>query len=214
MANYQPPYSCLHLLGTVAGVFASGRVAQLNQAFNGATFVGTFPGGQLFFESNLKLDADGSIYYEQDKTVDKQGRIHQLGQAGTSLPAGHGKGVDASAIPYIVLPKNSFGHWGIQLGDLAMVLYNGRMSPAIFADHGPESELGEGSIELHRRLGNETIHNGKLKINQDIRGRVLTFVFPHSGNHKAQPMNAIEAVARRCWYDMTIRAGGTYLRPA
>jgi len=198
MANYEPPYSCLHLLGAVAAMLASGRVVQLNQAFKGATYVGTLPEGQLFFESNLELDDDGSIYHKQDKT----------GQAGTSLSAGHGKSVDANAIPYVVLPRNSFGHWGIRLGDIAMVLHNGRMSPAIFADHGPEGKLGEGSIELHRRLGHETIHNGKL-INHGITGRVLTFVFPHSGNGRSQPVNAIEAVARRCWYDLKIRAGRT-----
>jgi len=146
----------------------------------------------------LELDDDGSIYHKQDKT----------GQAGTSLPAGHGKGVDANAIPYIVLPRHSFGHWGIRLGNMAMVFYNGWMSPAIFADHGPEDKLGEGSIELHRRLGHETIHNGKL-INRGIAGRVLTFVFPHSGNYKAQPVRAIEAIATRCWHDMTSMAGGT-----
>jgi hypothetical protein len=199
MANYQPPHSCLNLLGAVAGMFNDGRVAQLNQAFKGATFVGTFPGGQLFFESNLELDDDGSIYHEQDKT----------GQAGTSLSASHGKGIDANAVPYIVLPSNSFGHWGIQLGNMAMVFYNGRVSPAIFADHGPEGQLGEGSIELHRRLGHETIQNGKL-VNKGITGGgVLTFVFPHSGYHKARPVTAIEAIAQLCWHNLTIGASGT-----
>lgn len=175
-------------------MFADGRVAQLNQAFKGATFIGTFPGGQLFFDSNLELDDDGSSYHNQDKR----------GQVVTSLSASDGKGIDANTIPYIVLPRNSFGHWGIRLGNMAMVFYNGWMSPAIFADHGPEGKLGEGSIELHRRLGHETIQNGKL-VNRGIAGRVLTFVFPHSGNHHAQPVEAIEAIARRCWYQLRQR---------
>lgn len=191
MSNYQPPYSCLHLLGPVAAMFAAGRVNELHQRFHGAHFIGTCPGGELFFESNLELDTDGSTFHKQDKT----------GQSGTALSGPGGKGVDANAVPFIVLPLRSFGHWGINLGDMAMVIHNGRMSAAIFADRGPEDKLGEGSIELHRRLGYERIHQGILS-NRGITGRVLTFVFPRSGTHKTQPVQAIEAVSKQRWRQM------------
>ncbi len=61
------------------------------------------------------------------------------------------KYVDASAIPYIVLPKNDPS--GAHKGDFATVYNpkNGKISHAIFGDIG--NHRGEGSIALAKRLG-------------------------------------------------------------
>jgi DNA replication protein DnaC len=40
MGNYEPPDSCVQLLGAVTGVFANGKVTQLHQFFRGAAFIG------------------------------------------------------------------------------------------------------------------------------------------------------------------------------
>jgi len=191
MANYLPPYSCHPLLGPVVELFTSGRVTQLNLNYPGVPFIGILPFGQLFYESNLELDTDGSIYHKQDKT----------GQGQTSLRDSAGNSVDSNSIPYFVLPQYSFGAWGIQTGNLGMVFYNARQSGAILADRGPVAKLGEGSIELHRRLGHETVINGKLH-NCGISGRILTIVFPRSGNGCAMSADAVDAAAFQCWLQL------------
>jgi Fungal chitosanase of glycosyl hydrolase group 75 len=62
------------------------------------------------------------------------------------------KYVDASKIPYIVLPREVVAQTGARLGDFAIVLNvrNGKMSKAIFADIGT---MGEGSVALADKLG-------------------------------------------------------------
>ena len=60
--------------------------------------------------------------------------------------------VDASKIPYVVLPGEVARQTGARLGDFAVVfnLRNGKSSYAIFADVGT---MGEGSVALARNLG-------------------------------------------------------------
>jgi hypothetical protein len=50
----------------------------------------------------------------------------------------------------------------------------------VFADFGPQTKLGEGSIELHRRLGFERVKNNKIQ-DVGIGPGVITIVFPGSG---------------------------------
>jgi hypothetical protein len=63
--------------------------------------------------------------------------------------------VDATAIPYIVLPPRVRRSTCARLGDFAFVWNrrNGRTAHAIFADIGPADEIGEGSIALAARSG-------------------------------------------------------------
>jgi hypothetical protein len=65
------------------------------------------------------------------------------------------KYVDARKIPYIVLPLEVSGKFGIRLGDFAVVSNqtNGRLAYAIYADVGPSGKLGEGSMALAKALG-------------------------------------------------------------
>lgn len=84
--------------------------------------------------------------------------------------------VDASQIPYVVLPGGVARQAGARLGDFALVmnLRNGRSSYAIFADIGT---LGEGSIALAENLG---IHSDARV--GGTRGGILYAIFPRSGN--------------------------------
>ncbi|WP_436407650.1 glycoside hydrolase family 75 protein [Burkholderia seminalis] len=81
--------------------------------------------------------------------------------------------VDASNIPYIAVP--GFGPRGIDgkafgkktniaLGDLGVVIANGKVVPVIVADYGPAYKIGEGSTALLRKLSvsgtPETINAG------------------------------------------------------
>ncbi len=80
-----------------------------------------------------------------------------LEDANTRRDADPRKYVDARKIPYIVLPSDVAGRFGIRLGDFAVVSNqsNGRFAYAyaIYADVGPSGKLGEGSMALAKALG-------------------------------------------------------------
>ena len=100
--------------------------------------------------------------------------------------------VDASQIPYIVLPEGNEIRMGAHLGDFAMVfnLENGKSSPAIFADTGPSDRIGEGSVALADDLGLWP----DARSGGTTRG-ILYLVFPGSGNGNPRPIQEISAEA-------------------
>ena len=96
--------------------------------------------------------------------------------------------VDAEAVPYIVLPPAAMRIGNVKLGDLAAVLNrkNGKSAYAIFADIGPRTKLGEGSIALAKALDvNKTPKRGGPAAD------VIYIVFPGSGNGKPLPLDEI-----------------------
>ena len=168
--SYQPPQASLSRLGAISRQLE--RATVVRQHFDhGGDYIFTLPGGQLYFEGPLELDTDGSHFYSQDPT----------GQRDTSLHDAHDRPVDANTVPYFVLPCHGFcDKFGIRLGDIAAVIYKNKVEFAVFADCGPAHKLGEGSIALHRALGHETITHGTLR-NEGIDNGVITIVFPGSG---------------------------------
>lgn len=103
--------------------------------------------------------------------------------------------VDATKIPYIVLPGQMARELGAWPGDLAVAvnLWNGNYSYAIFADVGT---LGEGSIALADNLG----------ISSDARRGgtwwgVSYLVFPGSGNHRPKSVDDIDQSAQKLLSD-------------
>lgn len=102
--------------------------------------------------------------------------------------------VDATKIPFIVLPGNLARELAARPGDFAAVfnLQNGMSSPAIFADVGPVDHLGEGSVALAESLGiRSDARNG------GARGRILYLVFPGSGNGRPRLLEEIHAEAEK-----------------
>ena len=98
--------------------------------------------------------------------------------------------VDASKIPFIVLPGGLARQIGARVGDYAVVFNerNGRSSYAIFGDVGPHDRLGEGSIALAENLGiRSDARNGGT-----WRG-VLYMVFPGSGEGRPKTVDEINA---------------------
>jgi hypothetical protein len=88
--------------------------------------------------------------------------------------------VDAETVPFVVLPPR-LRKAGAKLGDLALVidLDSGARSFAIFADVGPKTGLGEGSIALASALG--------LPANPRRGGKrdgIAYLVWPSSGDGK------------------------------
>ena len=158
----------------------------------GGDHIYLLPGGELYFDAPLALDTDGSVYAKQDPTGDPDTSIHNP----------DGTPVDANAVPYFVLPCHGFQEkLDIRYGDIAAVIYKGKIEFAVFADCGPDA-LGEGSIALHRQLGRKPIVNGKLH-NAGIESGVITIVFPGSGiSNDPQTPDKIRETGRRLFREL------------
>ena len=95
--------------------------------------------------------------------------------------------VDASRIPYVVLPGDVARQTRARLGDFALVvnLRDHTWSFAIFADVGT---LGEGSVALADNLGiwSDARRGGR-------RGGLLYLVFPGSGNGQPRSVEEIDS---------------------
>jgi len=109
--------------------------------------------------------------------------------------------VDASKIPYVVLPQAIADRGGARLGDFAVVvnLGNGKSSFAIYADIGT---LGEGSVALANALGiqSDARHGGESD-------GILYLLFPGSGNRRPRTIGEIQSAGEKLlmdqWDEMT-----------
>jgi hypothetical protein len=112
-----------------------------------------------------------------------------------------GRFVDATQIPFFVLPPLVEKKGDARLGDFGMVinLDNGRSSPAIFADQGPPGKLGEGSVALAQALGVDA----NARIGGTNEG-IIYIVFPRSGSERMRSLAEIKENATR----MFQQAGG------
>ena len=102
--------------------------------------------------------------------------------------------VDASKIPFVVLPGGMARQLGARPGDFAAVFNqrNGKSSYAIFGDVGPGDRIGEGSIALAENLGiRSDARNGGAR-----RG-ILYLVFPGSGNGRPRTTEEIDAEGQK-----------------
>lgn len=181
-STYKPAGLAIHILEDIPVLFSHPNTRKISQAFTGKKFMCKLPGGQLYFDSKLALDADGSpVYSAQDAT----GQVH------TAVQDAAGNDLDADVINYFVLPGGFWAGQGIAKGDIGVVIHGIRMAFACFGDVGPSGSLGEGSISLHRELGHETVRNrhtatGGTLINQGLDRDVITIVFPGSGNGRGR----------------------------
>ncbi|MEW6185849.1 MAG: glycoside hydrolase family 75 protein [Thermodesulfobacteriota bacterium] len=175
--------------------------------------------GQTVFVG--KLDNEVVIVKASYMTLTTDGATGEIracdrtAQAETALRGPVGKPIDANAIPYLVLPwcggaadrKKCKAHppyrqLGLQMGDLAAVITGEKIAFAIAADLGPEKRFGEGSIELHRRLGHETIGKDpadpRCAKNESLNSEVVLVIFPGS-NDRWLPADELEKKGRALW---------------
>ena len=120
----------------------------------------------------LALDTDGASGLSGDATHQSQ----------TSLRYRGGGSIDANRVPFFVLPLPTTwpDQFDIRLGDFAAVVFAGRVAFAAFADFGPKDNLGEGSLELFRQLGQERVRpNGSVR-DVGMGPGIITIVFPKS----------------------------------
>ncbi len=151
-----------------------------DQAHN--TAILRFGDGTVFFDAKMAIDADGS-------TLSK--RAEHPNQPETSFrypdPTGLGVGpsLDAERVPYVVMPLGDFRREsGVNLGDLAAVIKDGRVQFAIVGDLGPRTHIGEASMKLHAQLGHtictayDAEGNCSTFTDLSIDPPVLYFLFP------------------------------------
>jgi Fungal chitosanase of glycosyl hydrolase group 75 len=115
--------------------------------------------------------------------------------------------VDASKIPFVVLPGGMAREIAARPGDFAIVFNrrNGKGSYAIFGDVGPHDRIGEGSVALAENLGiRSDARNG------GARGGILYLVFPGSGNGRPRPLDEINSEGQKLlqiWESASARTG-------
>lgn len=113
--------------------------------------------GAVILEAKLGVDLDGSWY-----ACNTPG-MTDLCDTSLMLDGGR-RPTNSDRIPYVVIPVRgptaALGRefrdtTGVRMGDFGMAIYGETLVPVIVADGGPFNKLGEGSIALHRKFGQE-----------------------------------------------------------
>jgi hypothetical protein len=199
-APYAPSAASKAVLGKIADMLADAEI--IDQTFDlQPAFLGILPNKCLYFDSELQLDTDG--------WPDGRGRGDKYWQPTTSLRLADNSSLNANKVPYFVLPLPT--SWpndrGIFLGDYAAVIYQGKVTYAVFGDEGPKNKIGEGSIQLLRALGQERLRpNGRIE-NAGAGPGIITIVFPGSGQaadrkSEATLLAAIQSEGERLFTSM------------
>lgn len=185
--GYAPPADSTVRLGSID----TDRATAISNSLAGAKKILRLPGGQLYVDADMDIDADGSPRARQIDPC--------CGQLQTSLTysgaTGQARFVNSEDVPYLVLPGRFFQQFGIQLGDVAAVIFKDKVEYAVFADTGPRNKIGEGSIKLAQSLGHDpfvTRRNGTRVIGRSIPKDVIYIVFPGSKNTGITPQNIVE----------------------
>ncbi len=119
-------------------------------------------------EANPSVDIcglDGAFFWKADMDIDCDGKrtavcnedTDDAYQDQTSAEDSQGRPLDASKLPYVVipLPSNRFDYQGqgLQLGQVVGVVFNGKIAFGVFGDEGPDDIIGEASFAMARELG-------------------------------------------------------------
>jgi hypothetical protein len=107
--------------------------------------------GAVWWRADLDIDCDGARTAQCNETTDP------WFQNQTAMTDSQGEWLDASTLPYVVVPLSSwrfdYESVGLQLGSVVAVIYNGRLEYGIIGDLGPEDMIGEASYAMAERLG-------------------------------------------------------------
>jgi len=107
--------------------------------------------GAVHWTADFDVDCDGLVTDECNEETDP------WFQPMTALTDSNGNYIDASIVPYLVVPSPSsrfnYANHGVRLGAAGAIVYNGRVEYVVFADTGPEEIIGEGSYAAAVNLG-------------------------------------------------------------
>ncbi len=194
-AAWAPPAEVQVLLGSIDA--SNATPVAWSGPLKGLTFMGQLPGGELIMETDLDTDADGSPNY---KKLDPHFGRPDTAYTFPGIPDGY---MNAETVPYFVMPKTPapdgtlmFRKLGLEKGDIAAVMWNGRLAFAVFGDAGPDDKIGEGSIRLVESLGFDPF-NSNHEVIRGISGKVVTIVFPQSRMKDLKPATAEAQIIAR-----------------
>lgn len=152
------------LMKTGKNIDASGLTGGDNQQPK----IVTLPGGELCFQVPLDVCTDGT-----GPAAVKEGTHRKKTAMGY---------INADNSNYIVLTGNNwFTKFGIQKGDVALVMYRGKMTGAVFAEVGRDYKLGEASVSTLESVGGLSREPNGLVSNTATTHAATVIVIPNSG---------------------------------
>jgi hypothetical protein len=105
--------------------------------------------GAVWWKSDLDVDCDGGQSSACKNDPDYQ--------SGTAASDSKGHALDASTLPYVVIPQSSNGFnyktAGLKMGSVVAVIYAGKVAYGILGDVGPAGVIGEASYAMAQQLG-------------------------------------------------------------
>jgi hypothetical protein len=107
--------------------------------------------GAVYFKADMDVDCDGQTTDQCNKNTDC------CYQDDTTFPQSDGQPLNAAKLPYIVLPRAG-DNWdwhkqGIDGGCVVAVIYNGKVTYAVFGDTDSPNKAGEASYATAQSLG-------------------------------------------------------------
>jgi hypothetical protein len=107
--------------------------------------------GAFFWKADMDIDCDGKRGAICNESTD------EFYQPETSAEDSLGRPLDATKLPYVVipLPSNRFDYEarGLRLGQVVGVVFNGKIAFGVFGDEGPDDIIGESSVAMAKALG-------------------------------------------------------------
>lgn len=105
--------------------------------------------GAIWFKADMDIDCDGGTGAACTKDP--------YYQSSTSCVDSSGDYLDASNLPFVVLPLDSNGFtmssYGIKCGSVVAVMFGDQLEYAVVGDRGPKGVIGEGSYALAELFG-------------------------------------------------------------
>lgn len=177
--DYNPSDGAIQHLGNITSALNAGN--QILSPFVDSKIMIQLKGGQLYFDGEMALTVDGS---PRAPEIDPCcGLVTTLLQYPNRT--GQQQYINSEEIPYIALPEG-YEEFGIKLGDIAAIIYNGKLEFAVFANISRCSyKLSSGSIALIRSLLGINDFVGDIST-VGIPEDVSYLIFPGSGDGTPQ----------------------------
>jgi hypothetical protein len=157
------PSTIAYYISSAIAEPTASELTLLTQACKPLSGVGKFSSDEGRPSQIQMCQLKGAIWFKADMDIDCDGGTTQICkndasyQPDTSCTTSIGKPMDASNLPFIVLPQSSNGwkesNYGIRCGTVGAVISNGKLEYAVLGDRGPKGVIGEASHAIAKRLG-------------------------------------------------------------
>src|SRR6185295_1178288 len=111
---YSAPGLSQFVVDDIPDLFMHPKAKVFTKSFIGEKIMCKLPGGQIFYDSKLDLDTDGSS---------AAAALDGTGQTSTSAKYSDGTNLDSDITNYFVLPGGFYPLHNISFGDIAVVIF-------------------------------------------------------------------------------------------